>query len=142
MILPDANLLLYAYNSSFPAHLKAKTWWEEALSSPETVGLSWQTITAFIRIATNPRAFAHPLSIHEATEIVSAWLDRPMVILAIPGERHLKIFQRLLADEQCSGPLVMDAHLAALALELGAILYTHDRDFSRFPALTTIDPLL
>ena len=142
MILPDANLLLYAYNSSVPEHRKAKAWWEESLSSSETVGLPWQSITAFLRIATNPRAFPHPFSIRGATEVVSSWLERPMVMLVAPGDRHWEIFHRLLIEEQCSGPLVMDAHLAALALELGATLYTHDRDFSRFSGLTTIDPLL
>lgn len=142
MIIPDANLLLYAYNSSIAEHAAAKAWWEKTLSSPETVGLPWQIITAFLRIATNHRAFPHPLTIDEAAEAVSEWLERPMIRLIAPGERHWAIFQRLLTDEQCVGPLVMDAHLAALAMEHGATLYTHDRDFSRFSALLTIDPLL
>jgi toxin-antitoxin system PIN domain toxin len=141
MILPDANLLLYAYNASAPEHIVAKTWWEESLSLPEIVGLTWQTITAFLRISTNPRAFPNPLTIAEATEAVEAWLERPMVKLVIPGDRHWPILNRLLAEGQCSGPLVMDAHLAALAIEHGATLYTHDRDFSRFSALSTSDPL-
>jgi hypothetical protein len=141
MILPDANLLLYAYNTSASEHIVARSWWEELLSSPETVGLSWQTITAFLRISTNPRVFPNPLTIAEATEAVEAWLERPMVKLVIPGDRHWAILSRLLAEGQCSGPLVMDAHLAAIAIEHGATLYTHDRDFSRFSALSTSDPL-
>jgi predicted nucleic acid-binding protein len=35
----------------------------------------------------------------------------------------------------------MDAHLAALALEHGAVLCTTDRDFRRFPGLRVHDPL-
>ncbi|MGE0104951.1 MAG: TA system VapC family ribonuclease toxin [Blastocatellales bacterium] len=142
MILPDANLLLYAYNSSTPEHEKARIWWENALNSPETVGLSWQTTTAFLRISTNPRAFSSPFTIDEATSFVSEWLERPMVMLAVPGDRHWTIFQRLVKEAQCTGHLVMDAHLAALALELGATLYTHDRDFNRFSGVSCVDPLM
>lgn len=142
MILLDANLLLYAYNSSTPEHEKARIWWENALSSPGTVGLSWQTITAFLRISTNPRAFSSPFTIDEASGFVSEWLERPMVMLAVPGDRHWTIFQRLINEAQCTGHLVMDAHLAALALELGATLYTHDRDFNRFSGVNCVDPLL
>lgn len=141
MILPDANLLLYAYNTSAREHAPAKVWWEESLSSPEPVGLSWQTITAFLRIATNHRAFSNPLTIEEAIEAAESWLERPMVRLVVPGERHWAIFNRLIVEGQCTGPIVMDAHLAALAIEHGATLYTHDRDFSRFTAVVTSDPL-
>jgi len=35
----------------------------------------------------------------------------------------------------------MDAHLAALAIEHGAILATSDRDFTRFPGLKFFNPL-
>lgn len=142
MILPDANLLLYAYNSSAPEHGKARIWLENVLSSPETVGLSWQTITAFLRISTNPRAFLRPFTIDEAVSFVEEWLERPMVMIAVPGERHWAIFQRLLIDQQSAGPLVMDAHLAALAIELGATIYTHDRDFNRFSDVSCVDPLM
>jgi toxin-antitoxin system PIN domain toxin len=142
MILPDANLLLYAYNASAREHALAKVWWEDTLSSPEPVALSWQTMTAFLRISTNHRAFPQPLTIEEAMEAVDAWLKQPMVRLVAPGDRHWAIFNRLLVEGQCTGPMVMDAHLAALAIEHGATLYTHDRDFSRFSALATADPLL
>lgn len=41
-----------------------------------------------------------------------------------------------------NGPLVTDAILAALAMEHGAELCTNDRDFSRFPKLRLVNPLL
>jgi uncharacterized protein len=141
MITPDANLLLYAYNQSAPEHADARAWWEQTLSSPDAVGLSWQAITAFLRISTNPRAFPHPLSIDEAADAVTAWLGCPQVVLLAPGPRHWAILDRLLRDEQATGPLVMDAHLAALAIEHGATLAAHDRDFARFTGLSLLDPL-
>lgn len=142
MILTDANLLLYAYNLDAAEHARARPWFEEQLSAADLFCFSWQTITAFLRISTNPRAFPHPLSIKEAATIVDEWLERPQTVILSPGERHWEIFQDLLEAGQATGPLVMDAHLAALAIEHGAILATSDRDFSRFAGLQLINPLL
>jgi toxin-antitoxin system PIN domain toxin len=96
---------------------------------------------AFLRISTSPKVFEQPLSIAEATAIVSSWLERENTGLLDPGDRYWEILQRLLEDAQCTGPLVTDAALAALAIEHGATLYTTDRDFSRFPGLSWRNPL-
>lgn len=141
MILVDANLLLYAYDSTSPYHASARDWIEEVMSGAEPFGLAWITITAFLRIATNPRAFEKPLSIAEAAGIVSEWLELPTVHVVEPGERHWEILQELLLSGQCRGPLVMDAHLAALAIEHGLTLCSNDRDFSRFPRLRVSNPV-
>lgn len=141
MIVPDANLILYAYNTAAPQHEAARAWWEALLSSNETVGLCWQTLTAFLRIGTSVRAFPHPLAHEEAVDIVQTWLGQPMVSLVAPGITHWGILSQLIVDGQITGPLVMDAHLAALAIEYGATLHTHDRDFSRFAGLKLFDPL-
>ncbi len=141
MILADANLLLYAYNRDAAEHTAARQWLEEQLSAPALFCFAWQTITAFLRISTNARAFAQPLTIVEATTIVGEWLERTQVVVLSPSERHWEIFSNLLATGQATGPLVMDAHLAALALEHGCTLATTDRDFARFPRLQMINPL-
>jgi toxin-antitoxin system PIN domain toxin len=141
VIVIDANILLYAYDSSSAHHEVARGWLESILSRPEPVGLAWMTVLAFLRISTNPRAFQHPFSVTEAVAIVSGWLDRPMVTLLGPGERHWEILRDLLLEGQAPGPLVMDAHLAALAIEHGATLSTSDRDFARFPGLRLHNPL-
>jgi toxin-antitoxin system PIN domain toxin len=141
MILTDANLLLYAYNIDAVEHGTSRQWLETQLSGPNLFCFAWQTITAFLRISTNQRAFATPLSTKEATTIVTEWLERPQTVVLTPGEKHWPIFRKLLEWGQATGPLVMDAHLAALALEHGAVLASSDRDFSRFPELTLINPL-
>jgi toxin-antitoxin system PIN domain toxin len=141
MILTDANLLLYAYNRDAAEHGAARLWLEERLSAPDLFCFAWQTITAFLRISTNARAFAHPFTAAEAAAIVTEWLGRPQVVVLTPGERHWEIFSHLLTTGQATGPLVMDAHLAALAVEHGCTLATTDRDFARFPGLRTLNPL-
>lgn len=141
MILVDANLLLYAYDAAAPEHPKARSWLEDVLGKPEPVFFPWQSIHAFLRIATNPRAWKAPLTIEEARAIIDELLSLPNVVTLSPGERHWEILRGLVADSQCRGPLVADAVLAALAIEHGAELCTNDRDFSRFQNLRVVNPL-
>jgi uncharacterized protein len=139
--LIDANLLLYAYNPSFERHAWARRWLEDILSRPDRVWLTWVTLLAFLRISTNSRAFAHPLAIDEAAAIVSAWLERPMVGVLEPGERHWEILKSLLVGTPVRAAEVMDAELAAIAIEHGVALHTTDRDFGRFAGLRVVNPL-
>jgi toxin-antitoxin system PIN domain toxin len=141
MNLIDANLLLYAYDESSPQNEAARAWLEQQFSGVELVALPWQSITAFLRISTNPRAYLKPFTLQEAALIVSEWLGVSSVTIPVPTERHWDIFRELLVSGQASGPLAMDAHLAALALEHGAVLCTTDRDFSRFQSLRVCNPL-
>ena len=141
MILPDANLLLYAYHPRADQHEASRAWLEGVLSGPELVAFPWLVIWAFLRISTNPRVFERPLSAAEAARAVSFWLGRPNVELLEPSRRHWEILGRLLDEGQVIGPLVTDAALAALAIEHGATLCTTDRDFSRFPGLQWENPI-
>ena len=141
MILVDANLLLYAYHPRAVQHERSRKWLEDVLSGPRLVRFGWLTIWAFLRIATNPRAFDRPLTAAEATSVVSSWLARPVAGVLDPGERYWEILGRLLQDGQAVGPLVMDAAIAALAIEHGAVLCTTDRDFARFAGLDWVNPL-
>lgn len=141
MKISDANLLLYAYNESAEQHERAKKWLEKRLSSPEIFGLSWQIITAFLRISTNPKAFPLPFTLAEAVKIVEDWLAQPQVKILTPTEKHWETFSELIVEGQTYGAMMMDAHLAALTIEHGAVLATTDRDFARFSKLKTINPL-
>jgi len=139
-MLVDANVLLHAYQPRSEFHKRCRAWVEEAFSGDEPVCLAWVTVLAFIRISTNPRIFEQPLLAAEAVSAVSSWLERPSVSVLEAGERCWEIFRQLLVEAQVSGPLVMDAFLAALALENGATLVTTDRDFTRFPKLKVWNP--
>ena len=141
MILIDANLLLYAYNKTADAHPQAQQWLEDTLSEPQHVRFSWLTILAFLRITTNPRVFSVPMTPAASSAIVSSWLTLPSVAVLEPSERHWSILSDLLRTAQARGPLVTDAHLAALAIEHGATLMTTDQDFARFEGLQWKNPL-
>src|SRR6185437_9667653 len=122
-------------------HEACRTWLEEAFNGSEPVALPWQTLLAFIRIATNPRISSRPLSAQQACEIVGRWLEHPNVTVAGPADRFWAILREQIVDAQVSGPMVTDAALAALALEHGAAMCSTDRDFRRFRGLKLIDPI-
>src|SRR5215510_1507028 len=140
-MLVDANLLLYARNIDDPRHSTARVWLEEVLNGPTRVGLPWQSLTAFVRIATHARVFREPLSPSAAADQVLEWLDAPATWVPVPTERHAEVFARLVRDHAASGPLVTDAHLAALAIEHGVEIASTDTDFDRFTAVRRFDPL-
>ena len=141
MILVDVNLLLYAEDELSPFHATARRWWEGQLSGAEPVCLCWTVIGAFIRIATNRRAFGQPLTLDQALSRVEGWFKQPCVRIVHPTERHWTVFQKMLTDGQAVANLVTDAHLAALAVEHGCELLTADADFARFPNLKWRNPL-
>lgn len=141
MILVDANLLLYAYDSSSDRHEPARAWLEEVLNGEEAVRFALVSLLAFLRISTNPAVFRRPLSAGEAIGLATSWLNVPVAGLAEPTDRHWSVLEALARSGQARGPLLMDAHVAALAIEHGATLCTTDRDFARFPKLRFTDPL-
>ena len=140
MIVLDANILFYSYSSVSPEYPKARTCVERLFSGSDAVGLPWQTITAFLRISTHSRLpGARPAA--EATQEVENWLQQPNVRIVVPGDDHWRLLRQMIIEGQAFGPLVSDAQIAALTIEYGAVLYSTDRDFARFPGLRWVNPL-
>lgn len=142
MIVPDANLLLYAYDGSSPFHAAARDWWDDLLSGSETVGLTHPTLFGFLRIATSQRVFAQPMSLEEATTHIAAWLGRSVVDVLSPGASHARDVLALLKTAGgAAGNLTTDAQIASLALHYKGTIHTADRDFLRFKTVPCIFPL-
>jgi len=141
VIVIDANILLYAYAADSDKHAKARAWVEEVFSGASPVGLPWQTVSAFMRIVTNPRLTGKRFTPAEVVEIVDEWVNQPNVRLLGPGDDHWNFLRQMMVDGQARGPLVTDAQLAALTIEYGGVLHTTDRDFSRFPGLRWKNPI-
>ena len=141
MIVVDANLLIYAYDTHLADHAKSRRWVENIFSGTETVGLPWQTVSAFLRVITNRRLPGRRLAVEQAVEIVEEWLEQPNVRVLAPGDDHWLLLRRMMVEGQASGPLVSDAQLAALTIEYGGVLHTTDRGFARFPGLRWKNPL-
>ncbi len=141
MILVDANLLIYAIDRDSPHHKPARKWVEAALSGSTTVGLAWGVILAFLRLTTRPGILRRPMSAETALGFVDEWLSLPAVETVVPGDRHWQVFRNLLKAAGTAGNLTSDAHLAALAIERGATVFSADSDFARFPGLRHENPL-
>lgn len=141
MILVDANLLIYAVNRNSSHHRRARRWLEDTLSGTTSVGLPWICLLAFIRITTRPGILEHPLQPDAAIGFVDSWLNQPYVDLVAPGDNHWPILRNLLHATGTSGNLSSDAHVAALAIEHGATVFSADHDFKRFPGVMHVNPL-
>lgn len=141
MIIPDINLLIYAYNTEAPQHVAAKGWWEASLNGKTPVGLTWPAIAGFIRLMTHPRVLENPMPVDEAVQIVRTWLLQPPVRIVQAGVKFKDIFLLNLEQIGAGGNLTTDAQFAALAVENQAELHSCDGDFSRFPGLRWRNPL-
>jgi uncharacterized protein len=140
-MLLDANLLLYATDSSSTHHDAAASWLTETLNGDRRVGMPWQTIGAFLRIATHPRVMTNPLDGPQAWAFVEDWLAVDTVWIP-PVSRHTAaVLRRLVHSAGVTGNLVPDAQLAALAIEHGLTIYSADPDFARFPEVRWVNPL-
>jgi len=142
MILPDINLLLYAYNPHVPQHEAASRWWEDAMNGSELIGLPNEVTLGFVRIATNSRIGAAAVPVNRARQVVETWLVLPIVRIFTPPADHFAKVMALVTQAMGSGPLISDAVLASYAIENRAVLHTNDADFSRFPTLKWHNPLL
>ena len=140
-MIVDANLLLYAVDQTSAHNAVAASWLEDALGGDCRVGMPWQTIGAFLRIATHPRIAENPLSGSEAWRYVTEWLAVPAVWIPPATEATARIYAKLCEHIEIAGNLVPDALLAALAIEHGVELASADTDFMRFPGLRWINPL-
>lgn len=136
----DANLLLYAVDSASPHHAAARGFLLRALQADEAVAVPWVVTLAFLRLTTLRRAGEQILPLRDALEFVDTLMASRNVEAIAPGPRHWTILRELLVDVGVGGNLVMDAHLAALAIENGAELCSADTDFARFPRLRWTDP--
>jgi uncharacterized protein len=140
-VLVDANVLLYAADADSPHHEPARDWVVSALRGERRVGIPWVSISAFLRIATNPRATRDPLSPTEAWGFVDAWLDAAVVWVPQGGPGHRAILGDLLGRHDLRGNLVADAVLAALCIEHGLTIVSADSDFARFPEIAWHNPV-
>lgn len=141
MIIPDLNLLLYAYTPGATDHAMAKAWWEKLLRSAAPVGLPWAVVLGFVRLTTTRGVLAVPATPADALQRVEAWFQQPNVSILNPGPRHLALL-RVTLSATAGGSMTTDAHLAALALEHQAELHSNDTDFARFPGLRWHNPLV
>jgi uncharacterized protein len=135
MILPDVNVLIYAFREDVPQHPICRAWLNAVILGEAQFGLSKLVLSAVVRITTNHRSYNMPSTLEDVFGFCEDLLSQPHCQIVEPGERHWTIFQRLCTEADVRGPLVTDAYFAALAIEWGCEWITLDRDYARFPGL-------
>jgi len=135
MMLPDVNVLIYAFRKDAPEHAICRPWLDGVVTSETRFGMSPLALSAVVRITTNHRSYRQPSTVEEAIGFCEDVLGQPHCQVVEPGERHWDIFKRLCIETDTRGPRVTDAWFAALAIEWGCEWITLDRDFARFPGL-------
>lgn len=140
-MLVDANILLLAVDADSPHHDRVASWLVAQLSGDRRVGLPWESLGAFLRISTHPRASNNPLAPAAAWGFVQDWLAVPNVWIPVPTDKHASVLGRLIDRYQLSGNLLPDAHLAALAIQHGLEIWSADTDFARFTEVRWRNPL-
>lgn len=140
MIL-DANVLLYAADSSSAHHEVAVGWLESVLNGVTRVGFPVQTLSAFTRISTHPRVMRNPLSSEQAATLVRTWLEAGVSWVPATGAATWAIADSLVRRHGVSGNLVPGAVLAASAVEHGVPVVSADTDFARFEGVSWVNPV-
>lgn len=140
-MLVDANILLFSVDESSPFHPSAADWLTRQLNGSTRVALPWQSLAAFVRISTNPRATPVPLTPGDAWAFVESWLSMDVCWIPVPTNQHAEVLGGLVKRYQLTGGLVQDAHLAALGIEHGLTIFSADTDFARFQEVRWENPI-
>jgi len=140
LILPDVNVLIYAFRSDAENHSQYKAWLETVINGPAAYGMAPQVLGSVVRICSHPRIYSRPSAREEAFEFCRALLDQPNATIVTPGERHWSIFETVCRQSRATGNLIQDAWFAALCIEAGAEWITTDGDYARFAGLNTRAP--
>ena len=135
MILPDVNVLIYAFRKEVPQYALCRKWLDNVVQGDERFGLSPLVLAAVVRVTTNRRVYPIPSPFDDVFGFCEDLLRQPHCQVVEPRERHWDIFRRLCVETETRGPRVTDAWYAALAIEWGCEWITLDRDYARFPGL-------
>ena len=135
MILPDVNVLIYAFRKDVLEHAVSNRWFNDVIASEARFGISLLALSAVVRVSTDRRVYAMPSDLSEAFLLCDYVLSRPNCHVVEPGPRHWDIFKRLCVETRTTGRRVTDTWYAALAIEWGCEWITFDREYARFPGL-------
>lgn len=143
MIAVDTNLLVYAHREDSSWHDAAYTKIMELAEGRGPWAIPWPCLHEFLAVVTHPRIYSPPTPLAAAIDQGEAWLESPSLVLLAETEGYWTELRTALEQGRISGPVIHDARIAAICRGHGVReLWTADRDFSRFPALATRNPLV
>ena len=142
MIAIDTNILLYAHRCASPWYQAAASLLTDLAEGNKPWGIPWPCLHEFVAISTHPKVFLPPSTLEESLEQLKAWCASPVISLLSEEGSFWDSWEKLLFEGRIAGPMAHDAKIAAICLSHGVtVLYSLDRDFSRFPRLKVHNPL-
>jgi toxin-antitoxin system PIN domain toxin len=143
VIAVDTNVLVHGHRRDSPWHAAARATIAGLAEGSAAWAIPWPCLHEFLAVVTHPRIWAPPTPAAAALDQVEAWRESPSLVLLHEGETYWGRLRELVTAGRIDGPRIHDARVAALCLEHGVReLWTADRDFSRFAALRTRNPLV
>jgi hypothetical protein len=139
--LIDVNVLIHARRKDAERHAEYRAWLTDALSAAEPVAVAPHSVASAIRVLSHRGIWRDPLSLDECLEYANVIRSAAPTVFLEPGPQHWDVFATLCRAVKARGNLVIDAWLAALAIEHNCTLITTDRDFARFKGLKWRHPL-
>lgn len=143
MIAIDTNILIYAHRAESEWHDVASKAIRTLAEGRGSWAIPWPCLHEFLSIVTNPRIFRPPTPAVDAIEQIKAWLKSDSLALLGEGSDHFDTLTGLALGGRIVGPQFYDARIAAICINNRVdVLWTADRDFQRFPALSVANPLV
>jgi toxin-antitoxin system PIN domain toxin len=141
VIIPDVNVLVYAFRADSPRNDEYREWLQRAVVGREVVGITDLTVPGFLRVVTSRKVFDDPAPVAAASQFVTRLLEAPRLRWVGESRSSWRHFARLAAEDSgVTGNRVPDAYLAGTALAHGASIATADRGFGRYTGLQFFDP--
>lgn len=142
MIALDTNLLVYAHMADSPFHEAASQSLHKLVKGKARWAIPWPCVHEFLAVVTHPRIYKKPTPLSTALAAMRSLTQRPNVLMLAEDEGYLERLAAVATAAKSQGGNIHDARIAALCLHHGVSeLWSADRDFSRFPALKTVNPL-
>jgi toxin-antitoxin system PIN domain toxin len=143
LIALDTNILVAAHRRDAEFHSTATVALASLATGSEPWAIPWPCVHEFFSIVTRTGIFVPASTFDEAVTQIDVWLDSPSVHRLGEGPEHWSTLRTLILSSRTTGPRVHDARIAVICIQHGVReLWTADRDFSRFPQLSTRNPLV
>lgn len=143
MIAVDTNILVYGHRAESAFHAAAFEGVKSLAEGSQPWGIPVSCLHEFLSVVTNSKIFNPASSFDQALAQIDAWLASPQAHLLHTGSQHWHILSELTRKGKLQGGQFHDARIAAICIEHGvSVLWSADRDFGRFKALKTVNPLV
>ncbi len=143
MIAVDTNVLVYAHRADSPFHDRARSALESLAAGARPWAIPWPCAHEFYAVVTHPRIYKTATPADKAFAQLRALTSVANLELIAEADDYLSHLEPLALAAKVHGGAIHDARIAAICLSHGVTeLWSADRDFTRFPALRTRNPLV